>query len=251
MKISKKVIILLLALSMLMSVPIASARVRLHNGDHVFDAKRFADSVKVTAEFMAAKVASQGKLLLQQFMNTGTDLFFFKDMVLSFLFQETFSATTPVNPDVKWKDTLVNRPWVPVEAIEDTTFESRLLEENASLNKESAQVLASTAERAEIRKELQQQLLQESPEGGLAIKQRSYSVKLATALDELESARSSGIKMINKVYSQELAFSKERLQEFKARQFTRAGYDPFHPSDHDKIANASKSENFGFIRIGE
>lgn len=251
MKIHKKAFTLLLILSMLLSTSVASARVRLHNGDHVFDAKRFADSVKVTAEFMAAKVASQGKLFLQEFMNTGTELFFFKNTILSFLFSESSSATTPVNPDVKWKDTLVNRPWVPVEAIEDTTFEPRLLEENATLNRDSAQALASEAERSETRKELQQQLLQESPEGGLAVKQRSYSVKIATALDELESARSSGIKMINKVYSQELAFSKERLQGFKARQFTRAGYDPFHPSDHDKIANASKSENFGFIRIGE
>lgn len=249
MRIGKKILILLLIGVFLISLPVANARLR--NGDHVFDAKRFADSVKVTAEFTAAKVASQGKLLLQQFINTGTDLFFFKNTILGFFFPETSSATTPVNPNVKWENTLVNRPWTPVEAIEDTTFELRLLEENATLNKDSAQALASKAERSETRKELQQQLMQESPEGRLAVKQRSYSVKLATALDELESARSSGIKMINKVYSQELAFSKERLQGFKARQFTRAGYDPFHPSDHDKIANASKSENFGFIRIGE
>lgn len=250
MRTGKKIIVLLLIGVFLVSIPVASAR-RLRNGDHVFDAKRFADSVKVTAEFMATKVASQGKLLLQEFMNTGTDLFFFKNTILGFFFPETSSATTPVNPNVKWENTLVNRSWVPAEAIEDSTFEDRLLEENAILNKESAQAIASTAERTDTRKDLQQQLLQETPEGVLAAKQRSYAIKIATALDELESARSSGIKMINKVYSQELAFSKERLQGFKARQFTRAGYDPFHPSDHDKIANASKSENFGFIRIGE
>ena len=194
----------------------------------------------MTAEFTAAKVASQGKLLLQQFINTGTDLFFFKNTILGFFFPETSSATTPVNPNVKWENTLVNRPWTPVEAIEDNTFEGRLLEENATLNKESAQTLASTADRADTRNELQQQLLQETPEGILAVKQRSYSVKIATALDE-----------VDKVYSQELDFSRERLQGFKSRQFTKSGYDPFHPTEQDKIANPGNSENFGFIRVGQ
>jgi hypothetical protein len=251
MRIGKKILILLLIGVFLIALPVANARIKLRNGDHVFDAKRFADSVKVTAEFTAAKVASQGKLLLQQFINTGTDLFFFKNTILGFFFPETSSATTPVNPNVKWENTLVNRPWTPVEAIEDNTFEGRLLEENATLNKESAQALASTADRADTRNELQQQLLQETPEGILAVKQRSYSVKIATALDEVEAARNSGIKLINKVYSQELDFSRERLQGFKSRQFTKSGYDPFHPTEQDKIANPGNSENFGFIRVGQ
>lgn len=152
---------------------------------------------------------------------------------------------------MKWENTLVNRPWTPVEAIEDNTFEGRLLEENATLNKESAQALASTADRADTRNELQQQFLQETPEGILAVKQRSYSVKIATALDEVEAARNSGIKLINKVYSQELDFSRERLQGFKSRQFTKSGYDPFHPTEQDKIANPGNSESFGFIRVGQ
>ena len=56
---------------------------------------------------------------------------------------------------------------------------------------------------------------------------------------------------VDDIQSQEESFAAERLEEQKLKKAVFKGYDPYHPTDEQKIEMDKVSKDLGFMHIGE
>ena len=56
---------------------------------------------------------------------------------------------------------------------------------------------------------------------------------------------------VDDVQSQKESFAAERLEEQKLKKAVFKGYDPYHPTDEQKIEMDKVSKDLGFMRFGE
>ena len=56
---------------------------------------------------------------------------------------------------------------------------------------------------------------------------------------------------VDDIQSQEESFAAERLEEQKLKKAVFKGYDPYHPTDEQRIEMDRVSKDLGFMRFGE
>ena len=231
---------------------IANAKWKLpiHPGDHVFDAKRFADSVKETAKTVLvvqnALESLKNKILINTKINSSLNNVMKEIKNL----RDNPNGDSLINPKNVYEDTPFWGNWEINEAMNDTSYKEKLNKEIANNNKEAAQTVQQVSIRQGNRQEEINDVLEMETEGVLGEKQKENAVAILENLERIDKARISGAQMINEITLHEAEYADQRLDQEKVKAGQFYGYDPYHPNDYDNSHKPIK-ESFGFLKFGE
>ena len=248
---TKQIVIAAIVAGMALSSPTAQAwGAVIHPGSHVFDAKRFFDSVKETAQMVETVKNEVQKLKNQIIAMMRIDLYprEMEDAVKSALkFPE---IRTIFNPKA---DDPLHRLYI--DAITDyehggdplSLIRKRDMDDNLTYRN----IAADTVQRQEERRRLAAQIASASDDSLLSERQKANQLAALKAIGSIDEAQLIGTAYTNAVKEQETAYIKENIQREDAQRMTVYPYDPFHPTDFDKRNNKSESKAFGFLKFGQ
>ena len=252
MEIKKKTTILILA-CLFLSLPVASAKWRpIKPGDHVFDAKRFADSVRETAEMIENVKNSLEKLKNQGIFNTGTNL----GRVIDRYYEaagsvnDLFNGTTIINVHKNYDDYKTYKAQDITDAMEDYgEYETEILNEAQQRKQEVLITQAELAGRNIERSEALREMLAASDEGNLAERQKSNTAAILKAANDIDMVRAQAAGVADNLQSREEQYALNRMEQEKAKAGAFYSYDPYNPTQFDEAVHQSDSKNFGFKRF--
>ena len=200
----------------------------LHPGDHVFDLKRFMDSVKETAEALEIVKNSLDNLKNRILARVGLDDDG-KVIALSIEHSGGLSEDSPVHP-----------------AHEDKSFQ-----ELDKANVDTAAFMQRIFGNIQEREQADIEILHLDTQGILGEKQRENNQQILHAVESSDRAQVTGTQYMDRVAQQEAETMKNRLDQQKIKAEEVYGYDPYHPTDYDLQHRQVKSENLGFMKFGE
>ncbi len=252
----KRALLLALYGTLLATIPFASARRHrpIHPGDHVFDAKRFADSVKETAEMVKNVQNSYEKLRNAGIYNLAANITEFE--------KAYNSAVTKIN-GVSNGDTVINiykdekntesYKYITTEAAmqDNGAIERRLRNEAGKRKLMELQIMNEVQKNNAARDDAVNGTISQHDDGVLAEKQKANAVTILQGVNDIDAIRMRASLFIDEVQSQEEEFAAERLEEQKLKKAVFKGYDPYHPTDEQRIEMQQVSKDLGFMRIGE
>lgn len=215
----------------------------IHSGDHVFDAKRFADSVRETAEAVK-EVANTLEILGNQL----------KMLAKAGDIQSMWRALEhvgdlPAGKEASEYTDIFRRSW---EAAKDNAPYWQIL--HASLA-ESLEDTGRAAEdvflHQEERQEAQRELLAAQDEGLLSEQQRQNMEHAIGAMNTIDQSELMGSRFLQDIEAQEAEFTSRRIEQEKAKAGEFYGYDPYHPNEYDREHRIVKTHDLGFMRYGD
>lgn len=239
------------------TTPLAAAKWHFHGGP-VFDAKRFADSVKETAE-MVNNVNNAIKALSSlTFKNAITNLD---------TFVNNFDRVSQEIEILKNGDSIITLNKSPkdmenfkllsvTEAIgkDGPEHKKKIFEEASLRHKEIMTATLNITDNNSTRLQQASQLISRHSEGELAQKQINNSIALVSTMNEIDAAKLKAVAMVNTLQQDEDTLANKRVEEEAKKQLAVKSYDPFNQNQLDK-ANlkkvASPSKNLGFIPFGK
>lgn len=219
----------------------AKWRLPIHPGDHVFDAKRFNDSVKETAA-----------MLNENMMN----LKILKDRLIMYaneksgINQKTDAAfnqyDSPVGgQSIISRDGAMNQNRILQTSMHDydvysdessAAYKMRLMNELDSANQDAA----AAQQRAAADIDGMQ------TDSVIGTRQKTASVTALSALNDAEDARAQAAALMEDIMQDEASYALEDLERQQMQKFSVYGYDPYHPTKYDQ-EHAPQTENFGFL----
>lgn len=240
----KKIVVVLMMVFLLGAPTTVSARWHwpIHPGDHVFDLKRFTDSVKETAEMVKTVTNTLAELRNQLKMLTTAGDF------------ESVWHTLEQAKGLPWGR--------QAEAYDDVYREARdqnelyvpyipILDESRELDNKLVEVSAQqTVSNQRGRMQAQQSLSAEETEGILGEKQKRNASQALAGLSSIDRAELLGSQLQQAAGEQEMVATSRRIEQEKAKDGVFYGYDPYHPSDYDQTHRAGDTMNFGFLKYG-
>ena len=256
MSIIKKSLLLTICGMLLASVPFAAARWHLpiRPGDHVFDAKRYVDSVKETAEMIKNVRNSYEKLRNAGIYNLATDITGFEDAYnkAAVGINNLSNGNTLINIYKNGKDA-ESYKYISVEdAMHDTGDIDRMIRNEASERKlEELEVMNNTIKNTVDRDDVINSIITQQCDGVLGERQKANAVAILQSVNDIDAIRMRSTLFLDDVQSQEESFAAERLEEQKLKKAVFKGYDPYHPTDEQKNEMDRVSKDLGFMRIGE
>lgn len=256
----RKILILTGAAAVFFSLTAPLAEAKFHfRGGPVFDAKRFADSVKETAEMVKVITDSLETEGYIDIINSG-----FKDNSITARFMELTNESaigstgkSLLNYRLKPQMATSHRVLDVLEAISEAgkAHSTGVLEESSLTNME---ILAAAKKAIRNSEELQKLSLQlnsppNSGPGELGQLQKQNIHRSIQAMGTLDKARLSLAETLQELQKEEAQLSLERLEKERRKQQVFKSYDPYRPNALDK-ANLKKvtepSKDLGFIPFG-
>ena len=255
MKNLKKIIFLAIIGIIACSLPVAMAKRHrpIHPGDHVFDAKRYADSVKETAQMVINVQNSLKKLKNQGLINAGCNLEqFTKDYNTLAKKVNAMSGDSVINPQKNYENAETYKETMMSDVMQDNGAKDQRLLNEASIRKaEMMKVIAEISNRTHSRINAINKQLQVPYEGNLAELQVANGVAIMSAVNDIDSIRTDAAAFADSLQSQEEAIYHGKLEEQKKKAATFYGYDPYNPSASDAVLNTSNSHDLGFKQLGQ
>lgn len=252
MKRSKKITLLILA-GLFICLPAAQAKWRpIKPGDHVFDAKRFADSVRETAKIIENVKNSLEKLKNQGIFNTGINLSMVIDRYneAADSVNDLLDGTSIINVHKNYDDYETYKSQNITEAMEDYgEYETKILNEAKQRKQELLLTEAQIADKNMKRSEAIQEMLSSSDEGNLTERQKSNAAEILKAANDIDMVRVQAAGIADNLQSREERFALNRMEQEKTKAWAFYSYDPYNPTEFDEAVHQSDSENFGFRKF--
>lgn len=226
----------------------------IHPGDHVFDAKRFADSVKETAEMVKNVQNSYQKLRNTNIYNLAADITSFQDAYNKATtgINNLTSGNTLININKDGKNAESYKYITTDAAIHDNgVIERRLRNEAGERKLAELQVTSAAQKNTADRDKVINDLIVQQDEGVLAEKQKTNAIEILQGINSIDAIRMRSALFVDELQNQEEAFAAERLEEQKLKKAVFKGYDPYHPTDEQKLEMEKVSKDLGFMRIGK
>lgn len=249
MEIKRKTTILIIA-CLFMSLPAVQAKWRpIKPGDHVFDAKRFADSVRETAEMIENVKNSLEKLKNQGIFNTGTNLSRVIDRYneATGSVNDLLDGSSIINVHKNYEDFKTYKSQNITEAMSDYgEYETELLDEAARRKEEVLLTEAYLAGYSTLRNEAAQHMIAADDSGNLTERQKSNAMAILQAANNLDAVRAEAAKVADNLQNREEQYALNRMEQEKAKAGTFYSYDPYNPTEFDEIVRITTSKNFGF-----
>ena len=225
----------------LMSAPTAAeARDLIEPGDHVFDAKRFADSIRETAEAIK-EVANTLEILsnhLKMLARAGDiqGIWEALENVGDLPMGKTAEEHTKIFKQ-SWDEAKANAPYWPI-------LNASLSKANEDTGKAAEAVFRHQQERDAAYLEI----LSQEDSGLLSERQRHNMEIGLSAIDQTELA---GSQFMQEIEQQEAEFASQRIEQEKAKAGEFYGYDPYHPNEYDMEHRTVKTHSLGFMAYGK
>lgn len=256
MSIIRKSLLLAISGAILASVPLATAKWHspIHPGDHVFDAKRFADSVKETAEMVKNVRNSYEKLRNAGIYNLAANITGFENAynTAAESINNLSNGNTLININKNAKYAESYKYISTDEAMHDMGgIERRLRNESSERKLAKLEVIANTIKNTSGRENAINNIITQQDNGILAERQKANAVAILQNINDIDAIRMRSALFVDDIQSQEESFAAERLEEQKLKKAVFKGYDPYHPTDEQRIEMDRVSKDLGFMRIGE
>lgn len=252
MEIKRKTTILIIA-CLFMSLPVASAKWRpIKPGDHVFDAKRFADSVRETAEMIENVKNSLEKLKNQGIFNTGTNLGRVIDRYneAAGSVNDLLNGTSIINVRKNYDNYETYKSQNITDAMEDYgEYETEILNEAQQRKRELILTNAGLAGRNVERSEAVREMLATSDAGNLTERQKSNAAAIIKAANDIDMVRAQAANVADNLQSREEQYALNRMEQEKSKAGAFYSYDPYNPKEFDEVVHQPDSENFGFKKF--
>ncbi len=234
---------LLAALTSQPSVSEAGWDLPIRPGDHVFDAVRFADSVKETAEAIK-EVANTLEILgnhLKMLVKAGDIRGIWEAMenVGSLPLGKTAEDHTEIFKK-SWEKAKSNEPYWPVL---NTSMEKT----NEDTGKAAETVILHQQERNSARVEI----LSAGDSGVLSERQKQNMENALSAMESIDQTELAGSRFVQEIEQQNAEFASRRIEQEKAKAGMFYGYDPYHPNAYDMEHREVKTHSLGFMAYGK
>ncbi|MBP2657004.1 MAG: hypothetical protein H6Q69_36 [Firmicutes bacterium] len=216
----------------------------IYPGAHVFDAKRFADSVRETEQAIAAVRNILENLNNRILMITG----------INSELESVFKAVQGSGDMPKGKsaaDLNANFKTVQEKAEQDEAYEMLLYTSLESINQDAVSVAQKVFQNQQLRSTAQNEVLQVTTDGLLGEQQKKNATAILEALAEMDQAQIKGSAFMKQVTMQEAEYTANRIEREKARSGEFYGYDPYHPNAYDAQKRVVKTKSLGFMQYGE
>lgn len=216
----------------------------LYPGAHVFDAKRFADSIKETEQAVAAVQNTLENLNKRILMITGLN----SDL------QSVFKAVQgvgdmPTGKSAAELDAAFRE--IKEKADNNEEYEILLYTSLENANQNAANAAQKVFQNLQLRKNAQEEVLQSETDGLLGEQQKKNTTAVLEALESMDQAEVKGSEFMKQVTMQEAEFTANRVEREKARAGEFYGYDPYHPNEYDVQKRVVKTKSLGFMQYGE
>ena len=256
MSIIKKTLFLAACGVVFATIPFAAAKWHspIHPGDHVFDAKRFADSVKETAEMVKNVQNSYQKLRNANIYNLAADITSFQDAYNKAAtgINNLTSGNTVININKDGKNAESYKYITTDAAMHDNgEIERRLRNEAGERKLAELQVTNIAQKNTADRDKVINDLIVQQDEGVLAEKQKTNAIEILQGINSIDAIRMRSALFVDELQNQGEAYATERLEEQKLKKAVFKGYDPYHPTDEQKVEMEKVSKDLGFMRIGK
>ena len=216
----------------------------IYPGAHVFDAKRFADSVRETEQAIAAVQNTLGNLNNRILMITG----------INSELENVFKAVQETGDMPKGKsaaDLDADFKAVQSKAEQDELYEMLLYNNLESANQDAANAAQKVFQNQQIRSIAQNEILQVTTDGLLGEQQKKNATEVLEALESMDQAKVKGSEFMKQVTMQEAEYTTNRIEREKARAGEFYGYDPYHPNEYDLQKRVVQTKSLGFMPYGE
>lgn len=216
----------------------------LYPGAEVFDAKRFADSVRETEQAIAAVQNTLETLNNRILIITG----------INSELENTFKAVQGSGDLPKGKsaadlDTVFRE--VKEKADQNESYEMLLYTSLESANQDAANAGQKVFQNQQLRNDAQNEILHVKTDGLLGEQQKKNATAVLEAVEGIDQAENQGLEFMKQVTRQESEYTANRIEREKARDGEFYGYDPYHPNEYDMQNRVLKTKSLGFIQYGE
>ena len=216
----------------------------IYPGAEVFDAKRFADSVRETEQAIAAVQNTLGNLNNRILMITG----------INSELENVFKAVQETGDMPKGKsaaDLDADFKAIQSKAEQDELYEMLLYNNLESANQDAANAAQKVFQNQQIRSIAQNEILQVTTDGLLGEQQKKNATVVLEALESMDQAKVKGSEFMKQVTMQEAEYTTNRIEREKARAGEFYGYDPYHPNEYDLQKRVVQTKSLGFMPYGE
>lgn len=217
----------------------------IHPGDHVFDSKRFKDSVRITAQTLQA-----AQNALTNWENRVTANKKIQPIYVPIQPLDT-NGISLVDAKNEYKNTLFWKSWKSEDALQDSSYKSNIYEVLSSTNTETVDVLQQVASRGRERAQKMANINDISTPGILGENQKKNAIDILAILNSADKASCVGTDLMNQISKQDAATSINRLDQEQVKAGNFYAYDPYHPTAYDNNHKVSTSENIGFVKFGK
>lgn len=233
---------LMVCLTAAPSITEARSHSPIHAGDHVFDAVRFADSVKETAETVKAAMNTLEILgnHLKMLARAGDIRGMWK--ALENVSHLPLGRSADEYTDIfkkSWEAAEENSPYWPILNV-------HLAESNEDTGKAAEAVFLHQEDRNAARMEL----LNAEDDGILSERQRQNMEAALGAMDAIDQSELAGSRFVQRIEEQEAMFTSQRIEQEKVKAGVFYGYDPYHPNEYDMEHRTVKTHSLGFMEYG-
>lgn len=216
----------------------------LYPGAEVFDAKRFADSVRETAQAIAAVQNTLENLNNKILMITG----------INAELENVFKAVQGGGARPKGKsaaDLDTDFKAVREKAELDEPYEMLLYASLEGANQDVAITAQQAFQNQQLRNNVQNEILNVNTGGLLGEQQRKNATAVLDAVEGIDQAEIKGSEFMKQVTVQEAEYTANRIEREKARSGEFYGYDPYHPNEYDTQKRVVTTKSLGFMQYGE
>ena len=216
----------------------------IYPGAEVFDPKRFADSVRETAQAIAAVQNTLENLNNRILMITG----------INSELESVFKAVQGSGDMPKGKsaaDLNASFKAVQEKADQDESYEMLLYTSLESANLDAINTVQKVFQNQQLRNDAQSEILQVTTDGLLGEQQKKNAIAVLEALAEMDQAQVKGAAFMKQVTMQEAEYTANRIEREKARSGEFYGYDPYHPNEYDVQKRVVKTKSLGLMQYGE
>lgn len=214
----------------------------IHPGDHVFDAKRFADSIKETAEtvknVMQTLDKAQNRLKMLAQAGDIEGMWTCLETMGSLPEGKTAAEYTQRDRSV-WETAGKNEPYWPI-----------LHASQAQSNQDTGKAAETLFTNEQRRQETLRNLTAQQDEGLLSEDQRLNAREALGALSRIDAAELLVSQSQQDISEQEAVASSQRVEQEKAKAGAFYGYDPYHPNEYDQEKRVVKTHSLGFMKYG-
>ena len=130
-------------------------------------------------------------------------------------------------------------------------IERRLRNESSERKLAELEVIANTIKNKYDRENAINNIITQQDKGILAERQKANALAILQNINDIDAIRMRSALFVDDIQSQEESFAAERLEEQKLKKAVFKGYDPYYPTDEQKIEMDRVSKDLGFMRIGE
>lgn len=220
-------------------------------GDHVFDAKRWADSVKETAEMI--KVVQNELENLKNRIVAMTKINVDLSGITAVL-KDTMNTTG--ESIVNYKngfapvDDIYRRSWSIFQQHGDCF--PAITEGAGQSNEDTYYAVQQAIKRKAEREEELHNVMNQYTDGLLGEQQRENAVFIMNTMNEMDKGAVTGAAWMNEVTMQETERDRMRVDYQRLKEAaTFHAYDPYHPTDYDIRNRPVSSVNYGFLKFGQ